>query len=112
MPYLAQLKEAWRSIAPEAVEEPEEWFRKLHREFGLEIPLAVFRQFALSERTLQDLKHPENYKSYFTRCCYTEQTKRQATIPDSGDAGEEEGQTSDLLTVYLSQRRNRPCKAS
>ena len=112
MPYLAQMKEAWRPIAPGVVSDPEDWFHKLYREFGLEIPLAVFRQFALSERTLQDLKHPENYKSYFTRCCYTERERHQASISDNGDAGKEEGQTSDLLTVYLSQRRNRPCKAS
>jgi hypothetical protein len=92
---------------------PEGWLHKLYREFGLEIPLVVFRQFALSDRTVQDLKHPENYKSYFTRCCYTEQEKRQATVPPGReDLVEAEGSSVDLLTGYLSKRRNRPCVAS
>jgi hypothetical protein len=105
---LAPLQEAWAPIAP-GMPCPREWFQRLCSAFGLEIPLRIFRQFALSERTLKDLKHPQNYKSYFTRCCYTEHQRQATPTPGREDLGEEDAQFPDLLSHYEHKRRNRPC---
>jgi hypothetical protein len=64
------MRSVWKAIAPQEREEPRDWFRTLHRDFGPQIPLTVLRQFAQSQRTLQHLRHPPSFKSYFTRCCH------------------------------------------
>ena len=62
--------------------------------------------------TEKDLRHPQNYKSYFTRCCYTQQQSQATAIPGSADLGEEDPQAPDLLSGYQRKRRNRPCATS
>lgn len=68
--FLVEMGSVWKAIAPQEREAPGDWFRSLHREFGPQIPLLVFQQFAQSQRTLSHLRHPPSYKSYFTRCCH------------------------------------------
>lgn len=68
--FLVEMRSVWKAIAPQEREAPGDWFRSLYRDFGPQIPLLVFHQFAQSQRTLQHLRHPPSYKSYFTRCCH------------------------------------------
>ena len=83
--FLVEMESIWRAIAPQEREAPREWFRTLHREFGPQIPLLVFQQFAQSQRTLAHLRHPPSYKSYFTRCCHRAREEGTA-MPRQGRA--------------------------
>jgi hypothetical protein len=66
-------------------------------------------QGPLQRQALKDLKHPQNYKSYFARCCCTEHQRQATPTPGREDLDEEDAQLPDLLSHYEHKRRNRPC---
>ena len=102
--YLSEMQSWWDDIWPDNLEEDHPWFGQLWREFGLEIPVQVLRQFAEMGRTLTDLDYPECYQRYFLSCCRNA-LKQRSTLrkPSPSDAA----YNPDLKVLYVADRERR-----